>query len=121
MRRGFSCDLLDNVRRGFVPILIGFAGLMTAPAQVHFNRQPDSISVEINGRRFTSFYLGPSTPKPYLHPLLRASARRRTRLHPMETPAPGSRNPPPQRCLWITHGEVNGVHFWANETEQRKG
>jgi hypothetical protein len=121
MRRGFSCDLLDNVRRGIVPMLIGCAGLMTAPAQVHFNRQPDSIAVEISGRPFTTFYFGPSTPKPYLHPLLTASGQRLTRLYPMETTEPGSRDHPHQRGLWITHGDVNGVDFWANETEQRQG
>ncbi len=107
--------------RGAVLFCLGFACLQTSPAQVHFTRQADSIAVEVAGRPFTAFYFGASAPKPYLHPLLSASGLRLTRLYPMETTEVGSRDHPHQRGLWIGHGDVNGIDFWANEQEQRQG
>ncbi|MGD0578587.1 MAG: PmoA family protein [Bryobacteraceae bacterium] len=107
--------------RGAVLFILGCVCLLTAPAQVHFTRQPDSIAVEIAGRPLTTFYFGPSAPKPYLHPLLAPSGQRLTRLYPMESVDSESRDHPHHRGLWITHGDVNGIDFWANETEQRKG
>lgn len=90
-------------------------------AQVHFTRQPDSIAVEVAGRPFTAFDFGASAPKPYLHPLFTAAGQRLTRLYPMETTESGSRDHPHHRGLWISHGDVNGIDFCANELEQRQG
>ncbi len=109
------------MRRGVLASVLACASVLTVCAQVHFTRQPDSIAVEVAGRPFTAFYFGASAPKPYLHPLLSASGQRLTRLYPMETTEGGSRDHPHQRGLWIGHGDVNGIDFWANETEQRQG
>jgi hypothetical protein len=90
------------------------------PAQVKITQQGnEKISVEIDGHPFTDFYIGPSAPKPYLHPLRTASGIVVTRGFPMVQDVPGeSHDHPHHRGLWFTHGDVNGYNFWANEDSQ---
>src|SRR5437763_11226458 len=72
------------------------------------------ISVEIDGKPFTDFYVGPENSKPYLHPLRSASGVVVTRGFPMVPDVPGElRNEPHQQGLWFAHGDVNGYNFWA--------
>lgn len=79
----------------------------------------EKISVEIDGKPFTDFYIGPGTPKPYLHPLRTADGIVVTRGYPMIPDVPGElHNEPHHRGLWFTHGDVNGYNFWANEDNQ---
>jgi len=91
-----------------------------AAAQVKI-AQPgsDRISVEIDGKPFTDFWIGPATNKPYLHPLRTASGIVVTRGYPMLPDVPGeAHDHPHHRGLWFTHGDVNGYDFWANEDSQ---
>ena len=120
-RIGDCCDLLNSMKRALEFLILFCTGAFLAPAQVHFTRNESSVAVEVMGKPFTTFYFGDSAPKPYLHPLLTAAGLRLTRLYPMETTEQGSHDHPHHRGLWITHGDVNGVDFWASEPEQRKG
>ena len=85
----------------------------------------NQISVTIDGKPFTDFFLGPDPPKPYLWPLRAASGTIVTRGYPIDANVPGeTHDHPHQRGLWFTHGDVNGYDFWANEASQnspRKG
>lgn len=89
-------------------------------SQVKIAQQgPGRISVEIDGKPFTDFYVGPETNKPYLHPLRTADGKIVTRGYPMVTDIPGeAHDHPHHRGLWFTHGDVNGYDFWANEDSQ---
>ncbi len=79
----------------------------------------DKISVEIDGKPFTDFFIGADTPKPYLHPLRTASGIVVTRGYPMIPDVPGElHNEPHHRGLWFTHADVNGYNFWANEDSE---
>lgn len=73
------------------------------------------ISVEIAGKPFTQFFIGPETNKPYLHPLRSASGKMVTRGYPMEEIPGETRDHPHHRGLWFSHGDVNGLDFWGNE------
>lgn len=84
-------------------------------AQVKFTEGRDKISVEIDGRPFTEFFYGPDAPKPYLHPLRTASGVAVTRYFPMAKVEGETSDHPHHRGLWFTHGDVNGIDFWANE------
>ena len=77
------------------------------------------ISVEIKGKPFTEFFIGPENNKPYLHPLRAASGKIVTRGYPMEDIPGETHDHPHHRGLWFSHGDVNGFDFWANE--QRGG
>jgi hypothetical protein len=105
-----------NFRRVCLLLLVlsvpaAFAG------DVAFQKGDGRIEVNIGGKAFTTFYYGPETPKPYLHPLRAADGTVVTRLYPMETVEGEPHDHPHHRGLWFTHGDVNGLDFWANEAK----
>lgn len=92
--------------------------LAAAPmlAQVAMTKGEGQIAVTIDGKPFTTFYYaGGDNPKPYLHPLLTANGKRITRVYPMESIDGETKDHQHHRGLWFTHGDVNGLDFWANE------
>lgn len=90
------------------------------PGQVRISQHPDRISVEIGGKPFTEFFIGPDTRKPYLHPLRSASGKIVTRQFPMKPDVPGeSRDHPHHQGLSFTHAEVNGFNVWASDSTQQ--
>ncbi|HWB95127.1 MAG TPA: PmoA family protein [Bryobacteraceae bacterium] len=89
-------------------------------AQVKVTLQgKESIQVEIGGKPFTQFFIGPDTQKPYLHPLRSATGKVVTRAYPMENIPGENHDHPHHRGLWFTHGAVNGYDFWGNEPDQK--
>jgi hypothetical protein len=103
------------------PVL--WAVVLAAPlaAQVHVARHGiEYVSVDIKGKPFTQFFIGPETNKPYLHPLRSASGKIVTRGYPMEEIPGESHDHPHHRGLWFSHGDVNGFDFWGNETRGAK-
>src|SRR5690348_11345246 len=100
--------------------LVGLLCVAPLCAQVKIARQGnEKISVEIDGKPFTDFYVGPETNKPYLHPLRTADGKVVTRGYPMTSDIPGeAHDHPHHRGLWFAHGDVNGYNFWANEPSQ---
>ena len=102
-------------------VLLAIALTLPLCAQVKITPQgKDKISVEIDGKPFTDFYIGADTAKPYLHPLRTADGKMVTRGFPMVPDVPGeAHDHPHHRGLWFTHGDVNGYDFWANEESQK--
>ena len=83
-------------------------------ADVKLNKQADRIEVVIDGKPFTTFYFGPETNKPYLHPLRTPDGIIVTRGYPMENIPGEAKDHPHHQGVWFTHGDVNGLDFWAN-------
>ncbi len=100
MMRGTACLLLSA---------------LALSAQVRFSTRAGKIEVEIDGKPFTTFFYGAEAPKPYLHPLRTADGIVVTRAFPMSRVDGETLDHPHHRGLWFTHGDVNGVDFWANE------
>ncbi|HEY1065242.1 MAG TPA: PmoA family protein [Pirellulales bacterium] len=73
-----------------------------------------SFDVTLNGQPFTSLHndLG---PKPILFPIIGPTSKPLTRSYPMEDVAGETKDHPHHRSLWFTHGDVNGVDFWAEK------
>ena len=95
--------------------------VMMAPllAQVKVTEKADRISVDINGKPFTEFFVsGPEVTKPYLHPLRAASGTIVTRAYPMSKVEGESTDHPHHRGLWFSHDDVNGIAFWLNEVTE---
>lgn len=94
---------------------------VAAWGQVKITQQGGTkVAVEIDGKPFTDFYIGPDTPKPYLHPLRTADGQIVTRGFPMVKDIAGEpTDHPHHRGLWFTHGDVNGYDFWGNEESQQ--
>src|SRR5215471_13067704 len=87
------------------------------PGQVKITPGPEKISVEIDGKPFTDFYVaGPIVSKPYLWPLRAASGTYVTRMWPMEKVEEEASiarpDHPHQRGLWFAHAKVNDLDFW---------
>ncbi|MDX1984894.1 MAG: PmoA family protein [Bryobacteraceae bacterium] len=88
-------------------------------AQVKIEQQDGRISVEINGKPFTSLWTGADLRKPFLHPLISASGKIVTRRWPMETVEGEPKDHPHHRGLWFNHGDVNGIDFWGSDPAQK--
>jgi hypothetical protein len=93
--------------------------LAPAAAQVKVTQGDNRVDVTINGEPYTSLYFGPETTKPYLHPLRSASGKIVTRMYPMEEKDGEVKDHIHHRGLWFSHGDVNGVDFWANDPSQQ--
>src|SRR5947209_8204259 len=95
--------------------------LATLPlcAQVKITPQgKDKVSIEIDGKPFTDFYVGPQASKPYLHPLRNVAGKPVTRGYPMIADVQGEpHDHPHHKGLWFAHGDVNGYNFWAGDAE----
>ena len=97
---------------------IGWLATATCSAQVRFSRSEGKIGIQIDGQPFSTLHFGPRTTKPFLHPLRAADGTIVTRAYPMEDVAGESKDHPHHRGLWFSHGDVNGIDFWANEPTQ---
>ncbi len=89
--------------------------------------QGDGIQIKPNGSdvlilrdgEMVGVYRSGDGPKPYLHPLVGPTGLPITRAYPMEEIEGEDRDHPHQRSFWFTHGDVNGVDFWASDPLNR--
>ena len=100
-------------------ILLLAAGTYCLSAQVKFARE--DVSVDIDGKPFTTFHYGTLSGKPYLAPLRSASGKIVTRRFPMEMVAGESHDHLHHTGLWFSYDDVNGVKFWENDPSYTKG
>lgn len=81
---------------------------------VQLKQHDNQIEVFIGGQPFTTYYFGPESPKPYLHPLRSAQGTIVTRRYPMVKNIPGeSHDHPHHRAMFFAHGDINGIDFWG--------
>jgi hypothetical protein len=83
-------------------------------AEITAERSKNGVEVKIDGQLFTE-YLTQSGNKPILWPILGPTGKPMTRDYPMHNPSGKKQDHPHHRSLWFTHGEVNGVDFWAEQ------
>jgi hypothetical protein len=99
-------------------LVLGFVAAACLSAQVRF--APEDISVNIDGKPFTTFHYGTEANKPFLAPLRSASGKIVTRRFPMENVPGESRDHLHHRGLWFSYDDVNGVKFWENDPSYTK-
>jgi hypothetical protein len=100
-------------------LVLCIAAGVCLPAQVRFT--PDEITVNVDGKPFTTFHYGADAAKPFLAPLRSASGKIVTRRFPMENVPGESRDHLHHRGLWFSYDDVNGVKFWENDPSYTKG
>ncbi len=78
------------------------------------------IEIRLDGKLVTKYW--PShTAKPILWPLVGPTGDELTRGYPMRDASPTERNDHVHhRSFWMTHGEVNGIDFWAEGDNRGK-
>jgi hypothetical protein len=87
---------------------------LPAWGQVTLTQRPETITVDINGKPFTVFYIaGKELNRPYLHPLRAASGKIVNRSLPAGQLAGETTDHPHHAGLFYGHGDVNGFNFWA--------
>ena len=108
-----------------LPLLV-LAGLVAplialqaaAATDVKLTRADDRIRVEVGGKLFTE-YVFKGMPRPIMYPILTADGTEMTRNYPMKKGVPGEvEDHPHHRALWFTHGNVNGIDFWAENNKE---
>lgn len=101
-----------------VAVFFGIAAEVSA-AQVSAERSKDGVVVKIDGQPFTE-YVTRSGSKPILWPILSATGLPVTRAYPMDpSKQEDKKDHIHHRSLWFTHGEINGVNFWAEESKKK--
>lgn len=105
----------------FVLVLVLGDLSLFAQKPVELRKIGNQIEVVVGGKPFTTYYFGPDSPKPYLHPLRTAAGTVVTRGFPMRTDIPGeSRDHPHHRAMFFAHGDINGVDFWGEAKFEEK-
>ena len=94
-----------------------FASLHAASSTtVNLARSDGRVRVEIGGKLFTE-YVFKDVPRPFFYPVLAVDGTEMTRNYPMKKGVPGEvEDHPHHRSLWFTHGAVNGIDFWAENS-----
>lgn len=83
--------------------------------KVSLKKENGSIVVRVNDELFTKYiYKSAQRAKPVLYPVVGPFGHSLTRKFPLEDAGEGeAKDHPHHASLWYTHGEVNGVDFWA--------
>ncbi|MEW4567071.1 PmoA family protein [Tautonia sp. JC769] len=90
----------------------------TSAEGVSITAEGEDLRVEIDGELFT-IYRAADGPKPYFFPVIGPTGTPITRAYPMEDVEGEDRDHPHQRSFWFTHGNVDGVDFWASDPLNR--
>lgn len=78
------------------------------------------MAVMLDGKLFTN-YLTNSVAKPILWPVIGPAGDEMTRGYPMRAATPDERaDHIHHRSFWFTHGDVNGIDFWAETPNHGK-
>lgn len=83
-------------------------------AKVSVEQKGDNAVVTIDGKPFTES-IAQSGPKPILWPIIGPTGQPMTRQYPIKPDviATEKQDHIHHRSFWFTHGNVNGVNFWA--------
>jgi len=105
-----------------VHLVAGFIvfSALASGSSVQLLRTQNQIEVSVDGKPFTTYYFDPQIAKPYLMPLRTASGIVVTREFPVKNDVSRG-NPkesafePHQRPLYFSHGDIDGLNFWAEQ------
>ncbi|MBL9189633.1 MAG: PmoA family protein [Opitutaceae bacterium] len=105
----------------FVATFTVLASCALAAEEAKVTPAGDRIRIELGGKLFTE-YVFKAGPRPYLYPVLAADGTEMMRHYPMKKEVPGEAyDHPHHRSLWFTHGDVNGLDFWAETGGAKQG
>ncbi|MFO0892238.1 MAG: PmoA family protein [Isosphaeraceae bacterium] len=91
------------------------SGRGSEPGGVRFVPSGGNLEIQVNGIPFSE-YRTDAGAKPFFFPLLGPAGEPFTRAYPMKDVPGEDRDHPHQRSLWFTHGNVNGVDFWSEQS-----
>lgn len=89
-----------------------FCCLAAQAAEITAQRTDRGVVIKIGDQLFTE-YLTCSGNKPILWPVIGPTGKPMTRSYPLADAPNERKDHIHQRSIWFTHGDVNGVNFWA--------
>jgi hypothetical protein len=92
------------------------APLPKGSGKVEIKEEPGKLRIEVGGK-FFSEYVYENTSRPYLYPIIGPTGAGMTRNWPMKEVEGEERDHVHHKGLWYTHGDVNGIDFWAEAKE----
>lgn len=102
-----------------VVVVVSFCAKASA-ADVQVEKSDAGVVVKLDGQPFTT-YLFKSGNKPILWPVIGPTGKEMTRAYPMrEGNKLEKTDHIHQRSFWFTHGDVNGLDFWAETAKPEK-
>lgn len=104
----------------FFVVVVGILPVI-ARADVTAERSDRGVVVKIDGRLFTE-YLTKAGHSPSMYPVIGPTGQPVTRSYPFTPPVSGgTKDHPHHQSMWFLHDQVNGVNFWAANTNDNKG
>lgn len=104
-------------RARFLIALVSLSSASPGLAAVDVKELPDRVRVELDGKLFTELRFT-GAPHVYYWPVIGPGGAKMTRAWPMEEVAGEERDHIHHRSLWFSHGQVNGIDFWAESSGQ---
>ena len=98
-----------------------FSSFLQAATKAVLHQKDGRIEIELDGKPFTAYHYSDKWDKPFLHPILSASAHAVTRGWPVEAKPGDSNDHVWHRGLWYGHGDVNGADFWRELGRDKTG
>jgi hypothetical protein len=93
-------------------LMLVLAAAKTSWADVTAQKTDEGVTIEIDGKPFAKYVIQ-SGAKPIVWPIIGPTGKPMTRAYPMGKDQNEKQDHIHQRSLWFTHGNVNGVDFWA--------
>jgi hypothetical protein len=111
-----------NFHRSLLTVIAALALFSSTNADVTVERSDRGAVVEIDGRPFTEYRIK-AGQQPALYPVIGPAGRPVTRTYPFAKPdKDGTDDHPHHQSFWLTHGDVNGIDFWAtNKANGKRG
>ena len=119
----------DKVRVTFLVNNLGAGESKLFVATPSINTELPELSVTLNGadaevkrgdKLIARYDVSTGPTKPYLYPILPfGDDIHMTRRWPVEKGTDEAEDHPHHRGLWFTHGDINGIDFWAEAGDEK--
>jgi hypothetical protein len=96
-------------------VVLAAIGPGVASGEMTAEPSDQGVVVKIDGELFTE-YVTDFNGTPILWPVIGPTGKPMTRSHPMGEGPEERKDHPHHRSIWFTHGDVNGLSFWHEET-----
>lgn len=107
--RRFVVAFLFSLACACATRVVEAGGTITVEAR---DKNIHGVAVLVDGKLFADYVIG-NGPKPYVWPIVGPTGKEMTRAYSMKWVEGEKTDHPHQRSFWFTHGDVNGVDFWA--------
>ena len=100
--------------RFFIVLVLVFSGSSLTAGELLLRQSEKGYDVSIDGKLFAG-YIADAKGTPIVWPIIGPTGKKMTRDYPMieRSDDTEKKDHPHHQSLWFTHGDVNGLDFWA--------